>query len=387
MFMMTELFLARRYLFRGKARHISFIGVISCLGVALGVGTLIVVISVMNGFDRDLTERLLRFSYHVNVESLQPQKLDEVRDAVRQWPQVKDAGLYLETQVFVQFNDKVLPCAVRGIDYSDPVQKQRFSKYVTEDFGQPGFYAGIGVARRLGHAKTLEFYPLEKAMRGRQDHISGYFKVGMYDVDNNYLVTDIDRARDLSDNYLEYVGIQLNDPYLAGQVKEKITAQFGQAVLPLTWTETNQALFSALKLEKIMMFIILSLIILVATFNILATLTVRVVEKTKDIGILRSVGYSRNQILAIFSWQGLFLGLIGTLSGLTLGSGICWALARYQFVRLPAEIYYLDYLPVHMDYADMGLIALVGLILALISSILPAIQAAKMETCEALRYE
>ncbi|MBU2102817.1 MAG: ABC transporter permease [Candidatus Omnitrophota bacterium] len=385
--MRTELFLARRYLFRGKAKHISFIGVISCTGVALGVAALIVVISVMNGFDRDLMEKLLRFNYHLVVESVKSEELGGIKEKVLAYEGVESASVYLQTQVFAKFENYVAPLMVKGVDLADAQEAAIFYKYVKEDLKNDGFFVGEGLKKRYYLARKLEWYPLARKMELQEGQIRGTFKVGIYDIDNNYLIMDLAKAKTLTPNYLLFLGIRIKDPFTAERIKQRIVADFPEGVFASTWMETNRILFSALKLEKIAMFVILSLIVLVASFNIFATLTVKTVEKTKDIGVLKSLGFTNNKILAMFSLQGLLLGVIGVAAGLILGLGLCWALAKYQFIKLPEEIYYVESLPVALNYRDIGLIALVGIALAFFSSLLPAIRASRLAPSEALRYE
>ncbi len=379
--------MARRYLFRGKARHISFIGVISCLGIALGVATLIVVISVMNGFDRDLTERLMRFNPHLTVECLENDQLSQIEEEVEAWEEVRAASITLQTQVLAKFENLILPLAVKGIDFKDRKEKQMLYQYVIDERAAEGFFIGEELRRRFFILDKIEFYPLKKELRSQVEGVRGTFKVGLYDIDSNYLITDLEKAKSLSPNYLISLGIRVNNPYKALAIKKKILEKFNRGVFVSTWMESNWVFFSALKLEKIVMFIILSLIILVAAFNVFATLTVGVAEKTKDIGILKSLGFSRKRIARIFSLQGLLLGFVGTFSGAALGLSLCLFLAKYPFIKLPQEIYYIEYLPMAINYQDIGLIVIVGIVLSFIFSLLPAIKAAGLQPCEALRYE
>ena len=385
--MIPELFLAWRYLVRGKTRHISFIGIVSCLGIGLGVATLIVVISVMNGFDRDLMDRLMRFNQHLTIECIDQEQLTEVEKEIETWEGIESASISLQTQVFAKFDNLVMPLAVKGVDFQDKEEKEILYKYITRETGPEGFFVGEGLRRRFFILDKIEFYPLKKKLRLEEANVRGSFKVGLYDIDNNYLITDLERAKTLSANYLLFLGARVNDPYQAGEIKKKILAKFDQGVFISTWMESNQVFFSALQLEKLVMFIILSLIILVAAFNIFATLTVGVVEKTKDIGILKSLGFTRKRIARIFSLQGLILGFIGTLSGTALGLGLCFALEKFPFIKLPQEIYYIEYLPIAINFNDIFLITLVGIVLSFIFSLLPAIKAARLQPCEALRYE
>ena len=385
--MIPELFLAWRYLFRGKARHISFIGIVSCLGIALGVATLIVVISVMNGFDRELMDRLIGFNQHLTIECLDQEQLPEIEKEIETWENIETASISLQTQVFAKFDNLILPLVVKGVDFQDKEESQMLYQYITKETASEGFFVGEGLRRRFFILDKIEFYPLNKKLQLQEAMVRGAFKVGLYDIDNNYLITDLERAKSLSSNYLLFLGVRVSDPYKASQIKKKILAEFDQGVFVSTWMESNQAFFSALQLEKLVMFIILSLIILVAAFNIFATLTVGVVEKTKDIGILKSLGFTRKRISRIFSLQGLLLGFIGTLSGTVLGLGLCIGLEKFPFIKLPEEIYYIEYLPIAINYRDIGLIILVGIALSFVFSLLPAMRAARLQPSEALRYE
>ena len=170
---MTEFYLARRYLFRGKAKHLSFIGIISCIGVALGVATLIIVISVMNGFDRDLMERLLKFNYHLTVEAPNEQVLDEIKSEVREWDEVKSAANFVHTQIFANFDNTIQPLVVKGIDFSDKYESDFFAKHIVEQYGTEGFFLGGGLIRRFVIEEDLEFYPLEKKLKLQKTAVIG----------------------------------------------------------------------------------------------------------------------------------------------------------------------------------------------------------------------
>jgi len=384
--MMLELYLARRYLFRGKAKHISFIGVISCIGIILGVATVIVAISIVNGIDGGLMDRIMRFKYHVTVESHDDESLSRVKEVVEQWGEVELASLSLQTQVFAKFGNIISPLVVKGIDFGDKRQKDFFYQYVKEDSDIEGLFVGEGLRRRYALADEIEFYPLQKKLSLQKEKIKGSFRIGLYDVDNYYLVTDLDKAKELSKHYQYFLGIRSSHPFGADKLKERIINAFPGRLFVFTWIESNEALFATLKLEKIAMFIILSLIILIASFNIFATLTVKVVEKTKDIGILKSLGFTSRRILSIFTLQGLILGLIGVLGGTCLGLGVCFILKKYPFIRLPEEIFFTEYLPVTVNYLDVFFIITLTLAISFISSLLPALRAARLSACEALRY-
>jgi lipoprotein-releasing system permease protein len=385
--MRQELTLAQRYLFRGKAKHISFIGMISCIGIAVGVFALIVVISVMNGFDKDLMERLLKFNYHLVIECLDKDLLTKLKPEIDKIKGVKSSSLIVQTQVFAKVDKYIVPLMVKGIDFADSKERNIFYQYVKTDHNNGGFFVGESLRERLGFDNIIEYYPLDKTFKLQQELIRGSFKVGIYDIDNNFIITNIDKAKALSQNYYLFLGLRIDSVFKASEIRAKILQEFPRGITVNTWMDYNSVLFSALKLEKITMFVILSLIILVASFNIFATTTVKVVEKTKDIGVLKAIGFRSKDIIAIFSLQGLFLGFIGVFTGAVLGLGLCIILQEYPLKILPEEIYAIEYLPVYINYRDIFLIAILGLILAFISSLFPAIRAAKLSPCEALRYE
>lgn len=385
--MNAQWLLARRYLFKGRARHISFIGVIACLGVTVGVAALIIVISVMNGFDRDLTTRLLTFNDHLTVETNDAAGIPKLIASIARFPEVTSAAVFIQTQIFAKFDEQYVPLVVKGIDFDNPAERKRFASFVLLDTHKKGFYLGDGIRRRFLPQDMLEYYPLDKKFSMKETPISGFFKVGLYDVDANFVITDVASARALSPNYFEHIGIRLRDIKKVPIVAQRIRSQYPQDVYVRTWMDSNQVLFNALELEKIAMFIILSLIVLVASFNIFATLTVKVVEKTKDIGILKAIGFTNTQVLTLFSLQGLLLGLIGVCSGTALGVTVCLALKKYPLIRLPESIYTIDRLPVALRIYDIALIMAVGLVLCLISSLAPAVRASKLSPSDALRYE
>lgn len=384
--MFTNFYLAGRYFLRGRARHISFISIISCLGVALGVFALIVVISVMNGFDNDLMDRLLKFNYHLTVETPDRELLPAIKARIDGIEGVESSSLVLQTQVFAKVDKYIVPMMVKGFDFKDQKEAQAFNQYVEKDFKNEGFFVGEGLYERLGLQDTIEYYPLDKTFKLKEEKIRGYFKMGIYDIDNNYLIVDLEKAKNLSANYYMFLGMRIKDPMEAKKIKNIITQEFPHGLAVNTWMD-NQILLSALQLEKLTMFVLLSLIALVASFNIFATLMVKVVEKTKDIGILKALGFTSGKILAIFSLQGLFLGLIGVFLGTVSGLGLCLLMQKYHFIRIPVDIYSIEYLPVFINYRDVFLIAVLGLLFSFISSLFPAIRASRLSPCEALRYE
>jgi len=235
--------------------------------------------------------------------------------------------------------------------------------------------------------------------------VKGIFASGMYEYDTELIFLHLDKAREMFGlSNVSGIAIRLNNLDQAPMVKEKIQNLIGFTQLEKatrerssltgftyhirTWMEANQNFFAALKLEKVTMFIILCLIVLVAAFNIVSTLIVMVVQKSKDIGILKAIGMSQRRIRGIFTYEGLTIGLIGIALGVTLGWLLCFLLEKYQFVKLPADIYYLDHLPVSLSFwPDVALIIISALVITVLSTIYPAMRAGRLKPVEALRYE
>jgi lipoprotein-releasing system permease protein len=384
--MLTEIFLAFRYLFRGQARHLSFIGIMSVTGIILGVATVIVAVSIVNGIDGSLIQRIMKFRYHITLDSADENILSDLKGKMEKNKEVEDASLSVRTQIFAKFDDTITPLVVRGFELGQDKGENFFSKYIEEELTNSGFFIGKGLRRRFYLDDSIEFYPLKKRLSLEKGRIRGYFETGLYDVDNYYAVTDLEEAKNLSPNYHLFLGLRIKEPFKADKLAKRISKNNPEVAIS-TWTGSNQELFATLRLEKIALFIILTLIIVIASFNIFATLTVKVVEKTKDIGVLKSIGFTSRKILSIFTLQGLILGIIGSLSGAALGLGACYFLKKYPFIKLPEEIFFTEYLPISVDLKEVLVISLVAVFISFLSSIWPALRACRLCPTEALRYE
>ncbi len=384
--MLRELFLSFRYLFRGKARHLSFIGIMSVTGIILGVATVIVAISIVNGIDGSLIKRIMKFKYHIVLDSADEEILSGLKEKIEDDKGVEEASLSARTQVFAKVDDTIIPLVVRGFELGDFSEENFFSTYIKKNFADSGFFLGGGLWRRFYSKDVIEFYPLKKRLVLEEEKIRGYFETGLYDVDNYYLIADLDLVKSLSPNYHLFLGLRVDEPFKADRLAKKISENNPQVVVS-TWTESNQDLFATLKLEKIALLIILTLIIIIASFNIFATLTVKVVEKTKDIGVLKAIGFTSRKILSVFTLQGLTLGIIGAAGGVSLGLGLCYLLEKYPFIKLPQEIFFTEYLPITVDMGEVVTIGLVAVFISFLSSLWPALRACRLCPTEALRYE
>lgn len=395
--MKTELFISWRYLAtKRKEKFISLISLISVAGVAIGVMALIVVIAVMTGFDKDLRDKIVGNYSHITVSAyngIESSKYIRIADEIMSNPHVLKLSPYVQAQVLVKEQDRYFAVGLKGIEPALESGVTSINKYLIkgrlDDLGDGSVIIGKELAAYLGVGIGSDL--LVYSAQGKQNNlkVAGIFNSGMYDYDLNLIFTDIKTAQGilgLKDKF-SAIAVKLDDLYAADKVRSQLIRTLGFDYSLKTWMEANQNFFAALKLEKLTMFIILALIVLVASFNIASTLVVMVVEKTRDIGILKAIGMPSRQIRKIFTYQGILIGGLGTFLGTAAGIILCLLLKKYQFVKLPQDIYYLDRLPVSLAWSDITLIILAALAITLISTIYPAAKAAGFKPVEALRYE
>ncbi|HEX7090159.1 MAG TPA: lipoprotein-releasing ABC transporter permease subunit [Longimicrobiales bacterium] len=411
-----EWYIARRYLAsRRKGRFLSLITLIAVGGIFLGVMALITVIAVMTGLQRDLQEKILGSNPHVFVfqtgDGLRLSGWHEALDRVREVPGVMAAAPFIMTHVAVT-KDVVFVQAgmlygiepgAAGIPLSDverAIQEGKKALGPTQS-GLPGVLVGARLAEKLGArpGDTLLVASLENIKRSasgdivpvyREFEVTGTFETGMYEYDQQNLYVELPVAQDLLDMQPDEVGglaVNVGDPWNAQDVAREIDLALGFPFWTSDWMTLNRQLFSALKLEKLAMSVILFLIVLVAAFNIISTLIMVVTDKTREIGILKSMGMTDGQILRVFVLQGLTIGLIGTALGAAGGLVLVWLLDRYEFIKLPGEVYFIDTLPVALDPVDMVLILVVSLLISFTATIYPARQASRLQPVEAIRHE
>ncbi|MBU4346393.1 MAG: ABC transporter permease [Candidatus Omnitrophica bacterium] len=396
--MKTELFISWRYLAtKRKEKLISLISIISVLGVAIGVAALIVVTAVMAGFDNDLRDKIVGNYSHITITDYKGIESNEYENIMRKIsgnPHLKGASPYVQGQVLVQEGNRFFAVGLKGIQPQLETQVTNIERYlINGDIGnleQDCVIIGKELASYLGVNRDSDLSVYSPLSKTRKLKVVGIFNSGMYDYDANLIFTNLKTAQEILglNNQISAVAVKLDNLYLANQVKEEFARDLGFNYNLKTWIEMNPNFFAALKLEKLTMFIILTLIILVASFNIISTLIVMVVEKTKDIGILKAIGMSSKKIRRIFTYQGLMIGAMGTLFGTLTGILLCNLLKKYQFIKLPADIYYIDRLPVSIEFwPDIALIIIVAMAITLISTIYPVSKAAKLKPVEALRYE
>jgi len=390
-----ELFIARRYfLTPQKERFISVISLIAGLGVAIGVMALIVVIAVMAGFDNDLKDKIVGANPHVLVHADAGfTDFEALSQRLGALPGVMDVTPYVSGQAFLYYGDRVLTLNVKGVDPQAEGRVTRIRQYMEGGqlrLPEGGIVVGSELADVLG-VTPGDTVVLSSPVIGLNTpfKVSGVFKTGMYDYDLNLAFVNLEDAQAFFGvgSVVTQVGLRLAEPYGAPAVKRQITAMGQDSWRVRTWMEINENFFAALALEKLAMFIILTLIVLVASFNIISTLVVMVVEKTRDIGILKAIGVTGARVRRIFTWGGFLIGSAGVVFGIIGGTLLCVLLKRYQFIQLPKDIYYIDRLPVALQAQDVGIIAASALAIAFLSTVYPAGKAARLNPVDALRYE
>ena len=409
--MKFELFVALRYLFarRGGQKFISITSFISVAGVALGVGALIVVMGVMNGFTVDLRNKIIGVTAHGIIfdSSLENKLSQKVLDTIKNTEGVTGATPFLYSELMISTAQGAKGIVLRGIDpKTAPPVLGALSKLVLgsvegleKSDGLPGIIIGKDLARRLslsigsranvlapsGKQTTAGFAPRIKAFE-----VVGIFSIELFEYDSSMAFVNLDVAGELlglDAGAITGIEFAVNDIYKAEKIADRIVEQLGNKFYSQTWMSMNGNLFAALKLEKTVMAIILTLIVLVGSFSIITALVMLVMEKTKDIAIFMSMGASSWAIRRIFILQGMTIGLMGIGIGYVLGLGLCYLVSKYQFIEIPQGVYSLDYIPVLLNWSDLVLTGLCALILCFLATLYPAKQAASIEPVTALRSE
>ncbi len=410
-----ELFIGLRYTRAKRRNHfISFISLISMLGMGLGVMALIVVLSVMNGFQKDIRARMLGASPHLEVvaDGGRMDNWQAVLNRVTQNPQVLAAAPYVEGQGMLSYGQSVQGVMVRGIDaaretaITELSNKVKLGKLTDLRSTEFGIVLGSDLARTLGvHmgekvmliAPQGSITPAGMMPRLKQFRIVGIFEIGMAPYDNSLALININDAQKLFQLGGAITGIsaKLGDIDKAPDVAARLQSQLPAGFYANDWTHQNSNYFSAVQMEKKMMFIILSLIVAVAAFNIVSTLVMAVTDKQADIAILRTLGASPRSIMKIFIVQGVVIGLIGTLAGTLCGVLLAENLnVVVPFIEhlfgvhfLAKDVYYINELPSDLRYPEVLLVSGLSFLISIMATLYPSYRASKTQPAEALRYE
>jgi len=407
---MFELFLGMKYLkAKRKQRFISVITVISVLGVMVGVMALVVVLSVMNGFRADLMSKILGVNSHLLVLSLTgpfndyqkaAEKVDKVEGVIASTP-------FIYTQVMINNSGQVSGAVLRGVDPESAGAVVTFKSMIKDGSitslgkkidGMPPIIIGGELAKQIGaHPGSVitvispegKLTPLGRTPNTRRFRVAALFDSGMYEYDASMIYISLKEAQDflaLGDK-VTGLEVRVEDVYKSDKISKKVQKVLGYPYWTKDWKVMNRSLFSALKLEKFTMFVILTMIVLVGALNIISTLVMVVMEKTRDVAILRAMGASARSIMTIFMFQGLLVGVVGTFAGLASGLGLCQLLAKYKFINLPADVYYISTLPVQVEVADVSFVAAAAVVISFLATLYPSWYASRLNPVESFRYE
>jgi lipoprotein-releasing system permease protein len=427
--MSYESFISKRYL-RAKRKQVfvSIITFISIFGIFLGVAALIIVLAVMNGFEADLRTKILGIKSHIELTTdvSGPMKdYEQVRERIAGTQGVVATTPFIYSQAMIRSGNGVTGVIIRGLDTKSAFKVINLGKiregniehlnslpadlskrHIKEDPGINGIVLGKEMAKNLGiflHDTITIISPVGVSTpmgmmpRMKKFVVVGIFESGFYEYDSTLAYLSLQSCQDFLQmgNTVTGIGIKVDDIYKADVIARKIQNKLGFPFWAHNWMQMNKNLFSALKLEKRVMFIILSLIVLVAAFNIISALIMIVMEKNKDIAILKSMGATSRSIMKIFIYQGLIIGVIGTALGCAAGLVVALNLQKvsqfvekvFNFKFLPGDVYYLSELPSQVNYGDVGIIVIGTMLVCFISTIYPSLRASRLDPAEALRYE
>jgi lipoprotein-releasing system permease protein len=418
--MRYELFISFRYLrARSKQYFISFISFISIAGVALGVATVIIALSVMTGVESIYRDKMLNSEGHLVVFGDSDRPIGIYRSAMETINSIDGViatAPALVRQAYLQdeFGDNQMGVLIKAIDTDLEPKVTGIGEYVKDelDFDSPlikmaqkhtkdtifgGIILGKGVARRLEVTKgdlVRIISRLVETPAGLQPVIRtlvviGEYESGMYTYDSNLAFLSLETGQELYNvvDAVDRIEVKIKDIHQANKIRRDIQMELGLSYYIMTWMEAHKDLFEAINLEKIVTFIIEALIILVAAFNITSTLIMMVMEKTKEIGILKSMGATQKSIWSIFTFEGTLIGVIGSLIGTLLGVFICWSLETWLPIRIPGNVYQINRLPAEINWYFVIFVNISSLLICWLATLYPAWRASIMRPVEALRYE
>jgi lipoprotein-releasing system permease protein len=404
-----ELHIALRYLLaRRKQAFISVISLISTLGVTVGVTALIVALALMTGLQGELRDRILGAGAHVYVWKTGGLDDDYRAEAqtLRAMDGVVGAAPAILGKALVRTERGDAFVTLKGIDPALEGEVTDLARSMTagrlsdleprNDEDLPGILVGADLARGLGVSVgdsvmvltpegTLS--PMGMMPRARRLRVAGIFRLGLYEFDAASGFVTLPTAERLLNTAPNLVELRVADPYDAPAVADRLATALGAEYTTQDWSDLNQSLFSALWLEKMAISITIGLIVIVAALNIIASLVLLVMEKSRDIAILKTMGASRRSITVVFMLQGLLIGLLGTAAGAMLGVGVSYLADRYELVQIPSEVYQISHVPFVVEPRDFVVVVVAAIVICFLATIYPSRQAAKLDPVQALRFE
>ncbi len=406
--MKFEFFIACRYFLASRRyKFISLTSILSVLGVALGVASLIVVLGVMNGFSENLRDKILGTTAHIVVSNLYGyiKNYDELYKKLNRVKGVVGVLPFIYTEVMVSSFGGTKGAVLRGVDVkkakkvlsvSNQIVKGSFEKLSNKGWNivigtKMADILGVSIGDKINvlspytQRSSLGFSPRVKTLT-----VVGIFETGVYEYDSSFVYISLEAAQKLLGFKVDKVSgleLKIKDIYKADKLAQNIRKLLGPGFFVQTWMDMNKNLFFAIKLEKIGMALVLLMIIIVGSFNIVTTLVMLVKEKRKDIAILMAFGAVPKSIKKIFTYLGLIIGFLGMFLGYLLGLGICYGVNKYKIVKLPEDVYFMNYLVIKLNPLDLVYIGIATILLCLLATIYPSSQASKVEPAKVLRYE
>jgi len=406
-----ELHIALRYLLaRRKQAFISLISVISTVGVAVGVMALVIALALMTGLQKELRDRIVGSAAHVYVWKLGEGGVADYETEARKLaalPRVVGAAPAVLGKALVSTERGEAFITVKGIDPSLEVRVTEIARALragsldglatTSPSGFDGIAIGEDLAAQLGASvgDTVtvltphgSLSPFGVMPRSRRLRVVAVFSLGLYEFDSQYGFVSLAVAERLMDkDRPDFVQLRIDDIYAAPRVSEEIAARLGPAYVAQDWADMNRSLFSALWIEKMAISITIGLIVMVAALNIVASLVLLVMEKSRDIAILKTMGASARSVMGIFMLEGLVIGLLGTAVGATAGYALCRVLDRYRLIRIPMDVYQISHVPFTIEPLDFTLVVVGAVLICFLATIYPSRQASRLDPAVALRYQ